>query len=121
MRACEWGLRAFCAHFGLKQAKSVKKSGKVAYTPVSYVDWETMLNQLHPLVDAKINSMKRGGEKQKAQEYYYPILQDIRGIRGAWRNHVMHSRAMYTAKDAEAIIDHVQRLLMMLAERVKEA
>lgn len=120
MRAVEWGLRALCASFGLKKAKSVKKSGLKKYTPISHVDWETMLNQLQPLVDAKANKIKRGSEKQSFQEYYYPILQDIRAIRDAWRNHVMHTRADYNVDDAYAIFGHVKRLLIRLSEKISE-
>jgi hypothetical protein len=120
MRTAEWGLRAICSHFGLRKAKSIKRSGKAKYTPMSHVDWETMLNQLHPLVDAKINKTKRGPDKQALQEYYYPILQDIRGIRNAWRNHVMHSRAEYTRLDAAAIFDHVRRLMIKISLKISE-
>jgi len=119
MRAVEWGLRALCAHLGLRKVKSVTKSGKKKYTPISYVDWEHMLNQLNPLVDAKIEKMKRGQEKQKHQEFYYPMLQDIKAIRDAWRNHVMHTRAEYTAKQADEILEHVERFMRSLATRVR--
>jgi hypothetical protein len=85
------------------------------YTPISYTDWETMLNQLQDKVDSKINKMKRGKRKQAAQEFYYPVLQDIRGIRDAWRNHVMHTRAIYIKEEADAILAHVKRLMALLA------
>jgi hypothetical protein len=112
MRVVEWGLRALCVHMGLRRAK--KKKGK--RVPISYVDWETMLNQLQPLVDAKIAKMRRGEAKQEAQEFYYPVLQDIRAIRDAWRNHLMHTRATYSSADAEAIVSHVKRLMSVLSK-----
>jgi hypothetical protein len=112
MRVVEWGLRALCGHMGLRKAKRTKDK----YVPISYVDWETMLNQLQPLVDAKIAKMKRGKAKQAAQEFYYPALQDIRAIRDAWRNHLMHTRANYSAADAEAILSHVKRLMSTLTK-----
>lgn len=111
MRVVEWGLRALCAHMGLRKAK--RRKGKDV--PISYVDWETMLNQLHPLVDAKIAKMRRGKAKQEAQEFYYPVLQDIRAIRDAWRNHLMHTRAVYSSANAEAILSHVKRLMSTLS------
>jgi hypothetical protein len=120
MRVAEWGLRASCVHFGFRQAKAVKKSEKIKYTPISHVDWETMLNQLQPYVDAKIAKTKRGPEKQALQEYWYPVLQDVRGIRDAWRNHVMHSRAEYNRDDAKAVLTHVDRLMRKLAEKISE-
>jgi len=111
MRIVEWGLRALCVHMGLRKAK--RKKGK--YVSISYVDWETMLNQLQPLVDNKIEKMRRGKTKQAAQEFYYPALQDIRAIRDAWRNHLMHTRAIYSDAEAEAICAHVKRLMSALS------
>ena len=119
MRVVEWGLRALCIHLGLRRAKRTQK-GKKKYVPIAYTDWETMLNQLPDLVDKKINKLKRGKAKQDAQEFYYPVLQDIRAIRDAWRNHVMHTRATYTREDAAAILSHVQRIMTKLAGRVRE-
>ena len=120
MRAVEWGLRGLAAHLG-KNSVRTHRSGKVNYKPLPYSDWEHILNQLGPLVDKRIEKMRPGPKKQAAQEFYYPALQDIRAIRDAWRNHVMHSRAEYSPQDAEAIRGHVERLLRTLATRIKEA
>jgi len=121
MRVVEWGLRGLCADIGLIRVKrTFKATKKSSYTPINYVDWETMLNQLQDRVDSRINKMKRGRQKQKAQEFYYPALQDIRGIRDAWRNHVMHSRAIYGAADAAAILGHVNRLMTTLSTKIRE-
>src|SRR3990167_9196277 len=103
MRVVEWGLRALCVHLGFRKLKAkIKKSGVVIFRPVEYSEWEKVLDALHDRVDKKINRMKRGSRKQADQEFYYPILQDIRGTRDAWRNHVMHTRATYTPKAADA-------------------
>lgn len=112
MRVVEWGLRYLCSHLGLRKMRT--RRGKTI--PITYVDWETMLNGLNPRVDAKIEKMKRGSQKQAAQEFYYPVLQDIRAIRDAWRNHLMHTRAVYTTEDAEAIAGHIKRIMSALAK-----
>lgn len=119
MRIVEWGLRALCINLGLRRAHKRTKSGRTKYTPISYSDWETMLNQLQDKVDAKIDRMARGKKKQAAQEFYYPALQDIRAIRDAWRNHVMHTRSEYQKDDAYAILSHVKRLMGLLARNLK--
>jgi hypothetical protein len=77
-----------------------------------------ILDGLQDAVDLKMTRLKRVSEKQKLQEFYYPALQDIRGLRDAWRNHVMHTRAEYTDKDAEAVFFHVKRLLIMLSRNL---
>ena len=122
MRVVEWGLRALCVKLGFKRLKSkIKKSGQVIYQPVEYSEWERILDALQEKVDRHIAQLKRGPVKQKRQQFYYPALQDIRGIRDAWRNHVMHTRAEYTGEDADAILSHVKRLMKTLADNgVKE-
>jgi len=117
MRVVEVGLRALCVHLGLRKAKT--RQGK--YIPITYAEWGTMLDQLHPLVEQKLSKLKRGTAKQAAQEFYYPMLQDIRAVKDAWRNHVMHRHANYTAKQAEAILGHVKRLMSALSLKVRES
>jgi hypothetical protein len=121
MRVVEWGLRALGVHLGFKRMKSkIKKSGSVLYTPLAYLEWEQLIDQQQDRVNAKLGRLRKGPKKQELQEFYYPVLQDIRAIRDAWRNHVMHTRAEYVSKDAEAIFVHVKRLMSTLAMRVTE-
>jgi hypothetical protein len=120
MRAVEWGLRAFCKHLGLIRIRRSKKPGKVKYVPMEYSEWEKILEDVREKVDTKINKMSRGKSKQQAQEFYYPLLQDLRGFRDAWRNHVMHTRREYSLADALAVMEHVKRFMRSLAEKVSE-
>jgi|SRR5665213_488201 len=119
MRVVEWGLRTLCSNVGLVRLKK-RKGTKTRYTPIPYSQWEDILNQLPDKVDAKLKKLPRGKSKQEAQEFYLPILQDIRAIRDAWRNHVMHTRAEYSHEDADAILAHVKRTMRMLATGVSE-
>jgi hypothetical protein len=118
MRVLEWGLRYLCTSMGIKQLKQSTRSGKVKLSPISYAQWEDILNQLQVTIDTKMKSSKKGPTKQRDQEFYYPILQDFSGIRDAWRNHVMHTRAEYGRKDASAVLDHVTRIMARLATRL---
>jgi len=120
MRVVEWGLRALAASLGVRKIRATKKPGNKKYTPLPYAEWEKILDGLQDAVDAKMQKLKRGTAKQKFQEFYYPALQDIRGLRDAWRNHVMHTRAEYTREDAIAVLAHVKRLMQGLAIRVSE-
>ena len=121
MRTAEWGLRALCVNLGFRRVKSkIRAKGSVTYTPIEYLEWETMLNQLQSKVDGRLQKLKKGREKQLLQEFYYPMLQDIRGLRDAWRNHIMHTRAEYNRKDADAVLEHVRRLMVILSKRVSE-
>jgi len=92
MRIVEWGLRAFCIHLGFRNIRSkIKASGKVQLTPIEYTTWEIVLNQLQSKVDKKIIKLRRGSAKQKSQELYYPLLEEVKAFKEAWRNHVMHN------------------------------
>ena len=121
MRAVEWGLRALCVDLGFRRLRTKnRKTGKVTYMPLGWTDWETILNQLKAKVTERVGKTKRGPKKQLYQEFYYPALQDIEGIKDAWRNHVMHTRREYTPKGAGDVFDYVRRLLVNLSSRVSE-
>jgi len=119
MRSAEWGLRALCIHFGFKKVRNFKKAkgGRFDLVPIAYSEWEKMLNKLESKVDDKIKKLQRGFAKQKLQEFYLPILRDIRAIKDTWRNHVMHTRSEYTKEDALAAMAHVRELMISLAAR----
>ena len=119
MRAVEWGLRALCRDLGIIRIRK-KKTGKPKYTPIAWSEWQDMLDEAHKRTDAKILALKAGKRKQDAQEFYYPLLRDLRGFKEAFRNHVMHTRREYTQKQAEDVLDHVKRFMTLLATKVKE-
>lgn len=119
MRAVEWGLRALCRDLGIIRIRK-KKTGKPKYTPIAWTEWQDMLEEAHKRTDAKILALKAGKRKQDAQEFYYPLLRDLRGFKEAFRNHVMHARSEYTPKRAEDVLDHVQRFMILLSTKVKE-
>jgi len=122
MRAVEWGLRSLCVHLGFRQLKCKnKKTGKVTYKPISYQQWETILSQLQSRMETKLQNVRGGPKKQAWQEFYFPAVQDINAFREAFRNHVMHARRVYTATEAEAVKDRVERFMRLLATRVAEA
>ena len=121
MRAVEWGLRALCVDLGFRKLKRRNsKTGEVRYTPIAYEDWDNILGQLQKKVETRLAATTRGPRKQLYQEFYYPAIQDIKAMKDAWRNHVMHARREYTARDADAILDRVGRLMQLLATRIGE-
>ena len=121
MRAVEWGLRSLCAHLGVKSVRCRnKKTGKVTYKPISYQQWETILGQLQARVEKRIGKLRAGPVKQKWQEFYFPAIQDLNAFREAFRNHVMHARREYSAAEADATRDRVERFMRLLATRVSE-
>jgi hypothetical protein len=61
-----------------------------------------------------------GRQKQDTQEFYFPLLHELRGFKDAFRNHVMHARQSYTQQDAVAVLDYVDRFMQALATRITE-
>lgn len=124
MRAVEWSLRGLCKHFGIiRIPRSKKPSIRKKYIPLEYSQWEKMLEELQEGVDKKIDKMAAGKRKREMQQFYYPLLQDIKGFKDAFRNHTMHSRdatTKYNQDEAKAVFTYVQRFLMVLATRVSE-
>jgi hypothetical protein len=121
MRTVEWGLRAFCAYLGVRK---VKKGRRGQLVPLAYAEWERILNQLDGQdgrIQKKIDKYKPGPKKQMTQEFCNSVSQEIRAIKDAWRNHVMHTRAHYEREDVEAIMAHVKRLMIRLASRFGES
>jgi hypothetical protein len=115
MRTVEWGLRAFCYHLGFKNVRStIKKTGKVEVTPIEYSTWEGILSQLRGRITDKLNRVRRGVRKQQLQEFYNSAVSEVEAFKDAWRNHVMHTRRVYTAEDAQAIMAHVKRFMSLL-------
>lgn len=114
MRVVELGLRAFSKHLGVKDVKISGKPGNEKYVPLAFSDWEKIIQAGQNKID-KINGSKRGPKRQKAQEFYLPLMMDFRAIKDAWRNHCMHTRAYYNSEDAMMIFSHVKRIMETLA------
>jgi len=115
MRAVEWGLRALCAHL---EVLTVQR--KHSDLPIAFAERDRIITQLYPAVQKKIDALSPGTEKQELQEFYFPLLADVRGFKDAFRNHVMHTRKTYSQTEANDVLEHVNRFLKLLATRVTE-
>jgi hypothetical protein len=115
MRIVEYGLRAFAADVGLSDVLMNQLKAKTV--PIAYAEWDRILTQLPEKVKAKIDAMPRGEEKQRAQEFYYPALEEFNGFKDAWRNHVTHTRKVYIREDAIQVLSHVKRFLNSLVDQ----
>jgi hypothetical protein len=115
MRAVEWGMRALCADLGVLTVPRKK-----ATIPIEFSEWDKILDQVYPAVSAKIDALPPGTQKQELQEFYFPLLLDIRGFKDAFRNHVMHTRQTYSQKAADDVLDYVRRFFTLLSTKISE-
>jgi hypothetical protein len=121
MRAVEWSLRGLCAHFRVGRVRRSYKPHKQKYTAIAWAQWEQNLAEVHKRVDEKVDKLGPGKRKQELQQFYYPLLQELRGFKEAFRNHVMHNRATYSQKAASDISDHVGRFMKTLAPKLAKS
>ena len=112
MRAVEWGMRALAADWGVIGAPHKSRT-----VPIEFSQWEKILAQLYPAVETKINALPAGQHKQDMQEFYFPILHEIRGFKDAFRNHVMHTRKSYTQQEADEVLRYVRRFKQVLSHK----
>ena len=116
MRAFEWALRTFCDELGLRRMSDWdKKNGKFKYSPASFAQWEKILNQLPGRIEKRLRPLRAGARRQHLQEYYSSALEDIKCVKDAWRNHVMHTRMTFGRDDAQAVFTHVGNIMGRLA------
>jgi hypothetical protein len=97
-----------------------KKTKQLPAIAIEYAVWEAIFQQLHDRIDKKIDALPPGPRKQQLQEFYYSLLQDLRGFKDAFRNHVMHGRKIYSAKAADDLLDYVRRFMSLLATQISE-
>lgn len=115
MRAVEWGVRALSVNLGVLDVPR-----KSATIPIEFAEWDKILDQLYPAVEKKVDSLGPGQLKQETQEFYFPLLFDIKGFKDAFRNHVMHTRQTYSQKAADDVLDYVRRFLVLLSTKISE-
>jgi len=97
------------------------KNGKGRPFPTQMGTWEDILKPLHDEI-AKISNWSRskGDAKIQALQFYNSAFEDLKAIKEAWRNPVMHARTQYMREDAEQVMAHVLRLMQSLSTRITE-
>lgn len=116
MRSAEIALRA------LSHDRRVSRLPKKRDAPIEMGTWEEILRELEDQT-SKISNWpnKLGAAKSQAQEFYGAAISEIRGLKDTWRNHVMHARREYLEPEAQAVMEHVKRLMVTLSARISES
>jgi hypothetical protein len=89
--------------------------------PADLATWEEVIKGLEKET-AKIGNWPRskGEVRSQAQEFYNAAVEELRAIKDAWRNPVMHSRRRYKEKEAKRAMDHVEHFMNALCTRITE-
>jgi hypothetical protein len=115
MRAVEWGIRSLSVELGVLDVPRKNTS-----IPIEFAEWDKILDQLYPAVQKKVDALPPGQAKQEVQEFYFTILHDIRGFKDAFRNHVMHTRKIYSQKAADDVLDFARKFFGLLSTKITE-
>ena len=83
-------------------------------------NWQPIIEQIEASVK-KLDDLPKGEEKEKKQTFYSETAMQLRYIKNAWRNHVMHGRHEYKEKDAREIWFHVKRIVEKASCELEEA
>ena len=111
MRAVELALRALAKERRVR----LKKGG-----PIEYAEWQEIISAIRTNMEKTFLPWRKGAEKSAALEYYYDLLNQFSGFKDAFRNHVMHTRATYTAPQAAAILASVKAFFERISTLLDE-
>lgn len=109
MRVAERGMRSLANDRRVKFDKG----------PIEMQDWKSIVGQMEKEI-AKVSNWPKSKQRAQAEEFYNTALEEFRGFKDAWRNHVMHARRNYNDKDAVGVLSHVCRFMQLLSTRISE-
>jgi hypothetical protein len=87
--------------------------------PIDLAEWHQILDQC----DAKIRligQQPKSAQRDADQQFYSAAASQFRYFKDGWRVRVAHARAVYQAKDAIRVLDHVLDFFDGLAPRLSE-
>ena len=81
--------------------------------------WQTLIERIESAV-RDLDKLPKGDPKESKQTFYSEVAMQLRYIKNAWRNHVMHARRVYEEKDAREIWWHVKRMVEFASSELEE-
>jgi hypothetical protein len=86
--------------------------------PIETLEWGSII----PPIDKAVRQLQqriRSKKRAEDQKYYSEIVSYLFFCKDAWRNHVSHGRDPYDMPQAKSVMDHVGRVMDMLASRMR--
>lgn len=71
-------------------------------------NWQKVIEKIESAAK-DLDQLPKGDDREQKQAFYGEIAMQLRCIKNAWRNHVMHARKDYNEEQARAIWWHVKR------------
>jgi hypothetical protein len=114
MRVLEYGLRALA-----KKLRISFKTKKGAIIPIDLQEWGNIIGAIETKIDA-MKTRRKSRQKAEDLQFYSEAAKEFRYFKDAWRNYVMHTKAMYDPHDAAKVMEHVKEFMQHIATRLKE-
>ena len=83
-------------------------------------NWELVLNNLEKEILTNAKKPPDPQWKDQDEQFFMQAVADFRAIKGAWRNHAVHGRDIYTEERAEEIYRSVRSFMRHLSGRLSE-
>jgi len=109
MRVAEYGMRTLAWDRRVKIPKG----------PIEFATWEEIIRELEK-AEAAIMQYPKGAVREAQLNFYHGAMMELRAFKNAFRNQVMHTRSVYSNKDAIAIYEHVEHFMFILAGHISE-
>jgi hypothetical protein len=83
-------------------------------------NWQNVIEGIESAAK-DLDRLPKGDDKEQKQAFYGEIAMQLRCIKNAWRNHVMHARRDYTEEQAREIWWHVKRTVDNACKELEES
>lgn len=107
MRVLEHGLRALARRLKVKFPSGIE-----------FETWERIIKSIETEIH-KIASQPKSKKRADALEFYNGAAAQFRFFKDAWRNHVMHTRAVYDEHQATSVMTHARDFMQHIATKLK--
>jgi HEPN domain-containing protein len=81
--------------------------------------WQVIIEQIESKIKA-LDALPKSQEKAEKQEFFSGLAMQLRYIKNAWRNHVMHARTDYAEKDSREIWWTIKRMVERASGQLEE-
>lgn len=113
VRCVEHGMRA------IARAIRVKLKAHKRNIPLDEAEWNKIIEGIESKVASGMKG-SRGPAKRRAMKFYGTAASDLRMLKDAYRNDVMHSRSSYSRPEAEACMFRVHSFMDVIIKKVPE-
>jgi hypothetical protein len=111
MRVTEYGLR------WLARRLRVRLTDKGRRQPLEYADWQKVITECQNQLKAT-RQLPKAQKRQERLAKYSRAADHCDYMKDIWRNDVSHTRRVYSAPEAEAVVQRVREFMQFLAPAV---